>query len=404
MRVISNPGLRAFTLFTLTLLSACGGEKTDLSCGDSAATTTPIKGPSVGSSGNNSDSPFRALAIHPSDPDTLYVGTEGNALFKSTDGGLNWTWLRAGIFHCEAYPEIYSIAIDASHPSRVYFAANAGPGSVEAAHAATAGVYRSTNAGANWSQLKKGLPTADVNSVLIISGSHVIAGLGAGNSTHSGNTTFYPGGIFTAGFSASAWTESTTPTAASQSIFWQLINRTSGLLGFGGTPTSGGGTGSSGILKSTDGGGSWTTLVNPLAGLAGAHVEASSDLQTIYADLQSGSAAPVFYKSTTGGATWTNPSTVAASATGPIRMIGTSTTTVLVGAGHQILRTTDGFTSVSTVLTAPTHDSTIMMIETAPSDSNVVYATTKGLLVYRSVDAGLSFTLRANLRTLLDSL
>ena len=59
-------------------------------------------------------------------------------------------------------------------------------------------------------------------------------------------------------------------------------------------------------------------------------------------------------------------------------------------------RTTNGFTTTETVLTAAdrVHD-----IEFAPSDPNIVYAATGGYSVYRSDDGGASFTLLVNLRT-----
>lgn len=398
--MLRAPLITFATVVLAALSSSCSDSNSEsLACGASDKSTSLIKGPSVGSSGNNSDNPFRALAVHPSDPATLYVGSEGNGIFKSTDGGANWTWLRSGIYHCDAYPEIYSIAIDPSDPSRMLMAANSGPGSPTSGHSSTAGVYKSTDAGNTWTQLNGGLSNSDTNFVHIVSGSHFLVGLGAGNSTNSGSTTFFTGGIFYTGISGTSWTQSTAPAAAAQSLFWQVVARASGMLAFGGNPTSGGGSGASGILKSTDSGLTWSALTQPLAGLDGAHIEASSDLQTIYANLRSGASSPTFYKSTNGGTSWTSP----VGFTGPIRIIGGAATTALAGDGHQIFRTTDGFATTSTVLTAANGSNTIMAIESAPSNSSVVYATTKGLLVYRSTDGGLNFSLRSSIRTFIDS-
>jgi exopolysaccharide biosynthesis predicted pyruvyltransferase EpsI len=65
-------------------------------------------------------------------------------------------------------------------------------------------------------------------------------------------------------------------------------------------------------------------------------------------------------------------------------------------SSNTLYRTTNGFTTTETVLTAAdrVHD-----IEFAPSDPNIVYAATGGYSVYRSDDGGASFTLLVNLRT-----
>ncbi|MCB0405822.1 MAG: hypothetical protein KDD51_13650 [Bdellovibrionales bacterium] len=393
---------RKFPIFAVSIvlaiaLSGCGGAQQ--SSGSCSISTDLIKGPAVGSGGNNSDNPFRALAIDPTDPQTIYVGSEGNGVFKSSDGGANYTWLRSGLKHCDdAYPEIYSIAIDSTDRSRIAIATNAGPGPVTSGHSATAGVYYSTDSGASWSQINTGLPNGDVNSIAIV-GSKYIAGLGAGTDTNS-RSTFYAGGIYTRSFSASSWTKASAPSSADESIYWQIAQRASGLITFGGNPITGSGS-ASGVITSTDSGNTWSQTTSPLNNLAGGYIEASSDLQTIYACKRSGEADPVFYKSTDGGANWTNP---AQGSSGPVRLvIPTHANVALYSIGQGIAMTTDGFTTASTVLTTPSASNDVMAIEVAPSNSNYIYAVTKGLLVYRSTDAGANWTLRGNIRTYIDS-
>jgi len=56
-----------------------------------------------------------ALAINPQTPDTLYVGTSGG-VFKSTDGGMNWTAINRGLTNRVGL----SIAINPNSPDILY--------------------------------------------------------------------------------------------------------------------------------------------------------------------------------------------------------------------------------------------------------------------------------------------
>ncbi len=386
--------LKALFVCLLTACTSGGG-----ACGGEGVSSELIAGPPVGESGNNSDNPFRALAVDPTDPNVIYVGSEGNGLFRSTDGGTNWSWLRTGLLHCgTAYPEIYSIAIDASDVSRLWLAANAGPGPVDAGHSATAGVYKSTDSGTSWTQVISGLPTSNANSVHVVSGSRVLVGLGAGTSTN-GDNTYYPGGIYSTSPTRGVWTEMLSPVNTTDSVFWQIIQRGTNLFTFGGLAITDA-TNAVGVVKSIDNGANWFLVPSPLANLHGAHIEASSDGLTLYAGLRSDAAAPYFYKSVDGGSHWTNPAAIASLGSGPIRIVGNDPTIALAAGQEFLYRTTNGFSSVATVLTAA---GTIMMIETAPSNTNIVYVTTKGLNVYRSTDAGMNFSLQSNIRAFIDS-
>lgn len=69
-----------------------------------------------------------SLAVDPSDPDTVYVGT-GTGVFKSTDGGRNWQ---------QVLPEDgMDIAIAAGAPDSVFAAGGSG-------------IFKNTDAGSPW--------------------------------------------------------------------------------------------------------------------------------------------------------------------------------------------------------------------------------------------------------------
>jgi hypothetical protein len=77
---------------------------------DSGATWAPID-----------DLPFalvRALVVDPSNPNTLYAATGDLGVFKSLDGGVNWTRSSTGI----AGTNIQALAIDPAHPQTLYAA------------------------------------------------------------------------------------------------------------------------------------------------------------------------------------------------------------------------------------------------------------------------------------------
>jgi len=95
-----------------------------------------------------------AIAIAPSDPNIIYVGTGepdirsqhnyGIGVFKSTDGGKTWRFI--GLRDSS---QIGRIVVDPADPNRVYVAAL---GNVYNANSER-GVYRSTDGGAHWKKI-----------------------------------------------------------------------------------------------------------------------------------------------------------------------------------------------------------------------------------------------------------
>jgi len=73
--------------------------------GQTSTTRVPVSGRTI------------AIAVHPTDPDTVYVGTAQGGLYKSTNGGANWTKLFEFDFETLA---IGAITIDPTDSSIVY--------------------------------------------------------------------------------------------------------------------------------------------------------------------------------------------------------------------------------------------------------------------------------------------
>src|ERR1019366_3169723 len=99
---------------------------------DSGATWAPID-----------DLPFalvRALVVDPSNPNTLYAATGDLGVFKSLDGGVNWTRSSTGI----AGTNIQALAIDPAHPQTLYAA------TAPADAASPSAVYKTVDAANRW--------------------------------------------------------------------------------------------------------------------------------------------------------------------------------------------------------------------------------------------------------------
>ena len=174
---------------------------------DAGRTWQPIfDGQPVGSIG--------ALAVAPSDPNVIYVGTgeadmrsdiaQGDGMYRSDDAGK--TWIKIGLADSQ---QIGRILVDARDPKTVFVAALGHPYGPNAER----GVFRSRDGGAHWTRV-----------------------LGKGEDTGAIDMAFEPGNprvVY-----AALWQARRTP--------WNVY-----------PPASGPG---SGLYKSTDGGDSWTQL------------------------------------------------------------------------------------------------------------------------------------------------
>ncbi len=88
---------------------------------------------------------FQALAIDPQHPQTLYVGTCYQGLWKTTDGGTSWAKVNTGINGAALDTgRLWSVAVDHFNPKIVYVAN--GFGSLQ-------GVLKSIDGGKNWTQV-----------------------------------------------------------------------------------------------------------------------------------------------------------------------------------------------------------------------------------------------------------
>jgi photosystem II stability/assembly factor-like uncharacterized protein len=217
-----------------------------------------------------------ALALAPSNTNIIYAGTgdttySGNAYYgrgvlKSTDGGATWTLLANNLFDRRA---ISRIVVDPSNPAVVYLATGAG---VVNGLGGNVGVWKSTDGGTTWTDLTSSLANINSNEDLF---STLL--LDPGDSTH-------------------------------QTLYTAVCSPAGQYFGFS--------TGA-GVYKTTNGGKTWTLLGGGMpSGVTVGNVQlalSASAPQTVYASIVStGQAGSPPYgdllemlKSTNGGSTWT---------------------------------------------------------------------------------------------------
>lgn len=247
------------------------------------------------------------IACHPTNLNIIYAASASGGVFKTTDAGTTWV----PMFDDESALSIGSVAIDPSNPETIWVGTgepNGGGGSVT--YGGT-GVFRSTNGGVTWTNM--GLsPTRYIGRVLVDPQNPnrvFVAALGSQWSPDSNR------GVYRTTDAGANWqrvlasTDSTGavdlaihPTSPNivYAVLWER-SRAPNFLDYGG-PTSG-------IFRSTNGGDSWSELTNGLPsgdrGRIGITLceSAPSTLYAIYAESNPGAFDGVF-KTTNGGDNW----------------------------------------------------------------------------------------------------
>ena len=244
----------------------------------------------VWSTGGPLVEPIAALAIDPTMPATLYAGTSGHGVFKSTDGGLHWSAAGTGL----PPGSVTALAIDPTSPATLY------------AGTLDGGVFKSSDAGGTWAAVNAGLETGSVFqsiSALAIDPTmpaSVYAGTwdGAGVFKSSDGGTHWtavdtglPGGAFRA-LALDPAVPTTLYAAQSPQRFY--IEECGYQIPTPPCPDFGG------VFRTSDGGGQWTAVT---AGLPSGSVTALAIDPAATATVYAGTVSGVF-RTDDGGAHW----------------------------------------------------------------------------------------------------
>ena len=320
-----------------------------------------------------------AIAVHPTDANTIYIGGAQGGVWKTTDGGTSWTPQTDS----ECSLAMGSIAIDPVDPNIVY--AGTGEQHFSADSYYGCGVLRTADGGASWvhvgaAQFQTAAGGARISRVVIDPAT-------AGSVSSTTVLVASDFGVFRSTNSGANWTEVLSGIAtdlvvdpSDNTVLYAAVD-------------------GNGVSKSTDGGVSWTVSSSGLPSASVGRINlaiAPSDPQTLFASIQHASQNDLLgiFKTTTGAATW-----VQATASGAgcgvqcwydmaLAVHPTDPNTVYFG-GISLFRSTDGgsnFFGISGGIHVDQH-----YLAFDPQNPNTVYVGNDGG-IYKSTDAGSSWS------------
>jgi len=245
-------------------------------------------GPSIIPTGGGGAGRLNFVRVHPTDPNTIFVGSPAGGLWESNDGGSSWataTDQLAQVIGCT------DLAIDPVNPNIMYLATGDG----DAGDTYTVGVLKSTDAGQTWSSTGLVFYMANYRQI-----SKILIDPNNTNTIIVAST----GGIFRSTDAANTFTQVSTGSFKDMEFKPGDPNT---LYAAGGE-----------FYKSTDNGQSWTHITSGLPAVANVSRIAIgvTENDPTYVYLIIGIAAPNygtegFYRSTNSGSGFTNISTPA---------------------------------------------------------------------------------------------
>ena len=366
---------------------------------------------SIGPTGINSTSPthwgemsgrIRGLDVDPTNSNVVYAGVASGGIWKTTDGGTSWTNVGDNL----ASLTYGAIAIDPNNTNTVYAGAgeilyNFSPFIYDGQ-----GLYKTTDGGTTWNQVTAGFGTITHFGDLQVSphnSNFVFAALGSGY-WHRGNLSNE--GIWRSTDAGVNWTRTLNVIDA----FDVIVHPTNSNIVYAATA---GGVTTGGFYISTNSGVSWTqsnTGLPTATSILRIQISLSTlTPSTIFALIYNASGTPVVYKSTNGGANW-NQISAGVQLGGNygsgwsdqgsydlcIAVNPSNSNHVFVG-NIELHETIDGSTfSVKRISPGanawdcPTHVD-LHRIVFAPSNNNIIYIGCDGG-VYKSTDGGNNWT------------
>jgi photosystem II stability/assembly factor-like uncharacterized protein len=226
-----------------------------------------------------------SIAFHPSNANIMYIATAGGGVWKTTNGGVNWTVMTDGLSNLAGG----DIAIDPNNPNVLYFGSGELNYSLDSHYGD--GIFKTTDAGTTWFKVAAASMNSSYSKIVVDpSNSNII--YAAGNN-----------GIFKSTNGGTNWSVSLTL----GNINALVIDPTNTQVLY---MTSSAASGIGAVRKTTNGGLNWTSLSGglPTSGVGrGPLAISDADHNVLYVGFAASSGGSLLgvYKTTDAGATWT---------------------------------------------------------------------------------------------------
>lgn len=405
------------TLLVLFILVSCNAleeddETQDTSIETQTYTDGQCDGAAVGQSPNDTDNTFLSLVVHPSDPNTVMIGNEGNGIFKSTDGGTTWSRKRNGIRYIKVtgycfYTEIYDVIYDAGDANQLFTVTTGGPRSAN--EEGVGGFYYSTDGGDEWSRSVSGMHNQAVIAIAQdkLNTNTLYVGMDNGMSTGSNPVSLSGSVLYKSTDAGLNWNPLTLPVTDNR-IRTVVVDPTNSnyvyCAGYDEKATTDYLSSSHlGFARSTDGGSTWTKINNGLASLY--HGQITIDPQNpsvLYGFVWNNQGAQA-YKSTDRGDNWSAfPPNGSLAGINYLKVSPHDSNTLIAFTALNLYISTDDGTSWSQTLDISNepYGTGFRDIEFS-GNSNIIYVSANQLKVYRSTDGGQSFTATSSIQSLI---
>jgi len=330
---------------------------------------------------------INALAVHPTNADTVLCGTYYGGIYRTTNGGGSWQPVGRSV----VYPRIRGFAFSRSSPGTVYAGTDQG-------------IYRSTNGGANWTSISGTLLAQRVVLSIAIhpSSPNTVfagsAGHGIYKTTNGGATWTFTGRTgYAYEFAidplnskflylvADGFWKSTDGGAT-----WSALSPGATVLALALDPRKSGvlyaGTYNSGVYKSTDGGATWSAANK---GLTALEVRKIALARTSSATIYAATLLDGVFRTKNGGANW-----VAArkgfNATDVMRIAfdGQTAGTLYAACSPGLYKGKGGGASWTSVAPSNARVGEIRVVVVHSKNPLIVYLTNSTIGVYQSKDGG----------------
>jgi hypothetical protein len=218
---------------------------------------TPIGPSPILEAGSQDNGMVTAIAPNPNNPNVIYIGTTGGGVWRTRDGGLNWTplfdrQLALGI------GEPGALAIDPNNTDVIYAGSSqrnlyqntgifAGPDTSQ-------GLFKSTDGGNSWIQVGSGFPAGNTGNAINFVGSWInVIIMDPANSQDMFLASQF--GVFFSNDAGQNWTQGNGVFGDARSLVMDPSSPAGSRILYAGVAAVGG-------YQSTDGGSNWTQILS----------------------------------------------------------------------------------------------------------------------------------------------